>query len=228
MVTAFIFLTFADFLYNGKDYERAAIEFKRLIYEYPDSTRFYMKTGDCYFNLQKYNDAIKYYKEILGKKNEDTAAVRIIVSYLLLNLPDSAEFYLGYSNHFMKYMKALIEVRKGNKEYYDYFGRQFHKRKSPVIAGLLSIVPGMGKLYSGRKRDACFSVSIIPLFAGLTYYYYTEKQYYTAGLFGIITTVFYAGEIYGGVNSAIRYNKYISEKEFFEVLNSGIISPLLP
>ncbi len=228
MVNLIIFFYFADYLYEEGDYSRAAIEYRRLIYQYPESTRFYMRAGDSYFNIQDYKKSIKFYKLLLGTEKEDTASVRLMVSFLILHLPDSAQNYLGYTGKFRKDMENLIRFVKGDLEAYEYFNIPHHKRKSPLIAGILSLFPGLGKFYAGRGSDACFSLSTIPLFGGLSYYYYSEKNYYAASFFTLLTLLFYSGEIYGSINSALKYNRYISKKELLTVLNGDIISPLLP
>ncbi|MBI5845856.1 MAG: tetratricopeptide repeat protein [Deltaproteobacteria bacterium] len=80
-------------------------------------------------------------------------------------------------------------------------------RKSPALAGTLSLVPGLGQLYVGRKKDAlaAFLVNGALIWAAAEAFDRGEN-----GLGAAITLVgagFYAGNINGAVNSAKKYNK---------------------
>lgn len=80
-------------------------------------------------------------------------------------------------------------------------------RKNPVAAGVFSIVPGGGYLYCGRPRDAFVSLLIN---GGLIYSAVRSFQREDYGLGSVVTFVgfgFYAGNIYGSVASAHKYNR---------------------
>ena len=79
--------------------------------------------------------------------------------------------------------------------------------KSPVLAGILAIIPGGGMLYCERYKDAfisfCFNT-------GLIWAAYTAFDHDNPALGGVITFVetgFYSGNIYGSITSAHKYNK---------------------
>jgi tetratricopeptide (TPR) repeat protein len=79
--------------------------------------------------------------------------------------------------------------------------------KHPTTAGILSIVPGGGQLYCNRYQDA-FTAFLIN--AGLIWAAWEafDNELYALG--GVITFVefgFYAGNIYGAVSSAHKYNR---------------------
>lgn len=80
-------------------------------------------------------------------------------------------------------------------------------RKNPVAAGVFAIVPGGGFLYCGRPRDALVSFLIN---GGLIYSAVRSFKREDYGLGGVVAFVgfgFYAGNIYGSVASAHKYNR---------------------
>lgn len=79
--------------------------------------------------------------------------------------------------------------------------------KNPTLAGSLSVVPGLGQLYCERYQD---SITAFLLNAALGYAAYEAFDHENYALGGIISMVglgFYAGNIYGAVTSAYKYNR---------------------
>lgn len=80
-------------------------------------------------------------------------------------------------------------------------------RKSPVLAGLYSAaIPGAGKLYAGKKRQA-LNMLIMNVGLGLQAY----ESYSKAGIssarfivFGGLFSVFYVSNIYGAVKAVLK------------------------
>lgn len=79
--------------------------------------------------------------------------------------------------------------------------------KNPALAGTLSIVPGGGQLYCSRYRDALTAFLVN---AGLILAAWEAFDNDLPALGGVITFVefgFYAGNIYGAVSSAHKFNR---------------------
>jgi tetratricopeptide (TPR) repeat protein len=79
--------------------------------------------------------------------------------------------------------------------------------KNPTTAGILSIVPGGGQLYTGRYRDA---VSAFLINAGLiwaAWESFDNELYALGGVISFVGFGFYAGNIYGAVSGAHKYNR---------------------
>ncbi len=80
--------------------------------------------------------------------------------------------------------------------------------KSPLRAGLLSILPGAGKLYAGRTKDGIYSFLLVAVSAWQAWQGFSKdgissvKGWTFAGL-GLF---FYAGNIYGSVAAARIHN----------------------
>jgi len=98
---------------------------------------------------------------------------------------------------------------------------QTFPKKNPYIAGGLSIVPGAGQLYCERYQD---SVIAFLLNAGLgiaAYESFDNENYALGGLISFVGLGFYAGNIYGAVSSAHKYNKE-SNQNFIKELKGKI------
>jgi tetratricopeptide (TPR) repeat protein len=97
--------------------------------------------------------------------------------------------------------------------------RSIH-RKDPHLAGFLSIIPGAGYLYCERYQDALIAFL---LNGGLIYAAYESFDDDNNALGGVIAFVefgFYAGNIYGAVTSAHKYNRKQTGR-FIETLKNN-------
>jgi len=86
------------------------------------------------------------------------------------------------------------------------------KVKKSSAAKLLSVVPGGGYLYTHHYKNALTSFLINAALGYATYSCINNKNYGMAIITGIFSVSFYAGNILGAGNSAVRYNQYIIEK----------------
>jgi len=85
------------------------------------------------------------------------------------------------------------------------------RTKSPTLAGFLSIVPGLGKIYCGKTSDGIFSFFFISGIGYLTYDTYVKKAYSSTVIWGSFFVSFYAGNIYGSADAAENYNRRLNE-----------------
>ena len=93
-------------------------------------------------------------------------------------------------------------------------------RKNPNLAGFLSIIPGAGYLYCERYQDALIAFL---LNGGLIYAAVESFDDDNNALGGVIAFVefgFYAGNIYGAVTSAHKYNRKQTGR-FIETLKNN-------
>jgi TM2 domain-containing membrane protein YozV len=80
--------------------------------------------------------------------------------------------------------------------------------KNVAVAALLSsIIPGAGRLYTGRTGDAFFSFFTVAVPGIISYLYWQDDRKRAFSIAVGITAVFYAGDIYGSIVSAQKYNK---------------------
>ena len=96
------------------------------------------------------------------------------------------------------------------------------KRKNATLAGVLSIIPGCGYLYTGHKGSALTSFAINSLLVYATYTSVKSRNYGWAGVCGFLSLSFYIGNINGAIHSAGRYNRKKREQimERFNEINS--------
>lgn len=79
--------------------------------------------------------------------------------------------------------------------------------KSPTTAKFLSIIPGLGYLYSGHKGSAFTALLVNGALGYATYTSIKSQNYGVAALCGLFTMSFYLGNINGSGRSATRYNE---------------------
>jgi tetratricopeptide (TPR) repeat protein len=79
-------------------------------------------------------------------------------------------------------------------------------RKSPALSGTLSIIPGAGQLYCHRYEDALIALLVNVGLFWSAYDAYDNEQYGLGGLLTFVGLGFYAGNIYGAITDAHKYN----------------------
>ncbi|KFE71055.1 tetratricopeptide repeat protein [Hyalangium minutum] len=80
-------------------------------------------------------------------------------------------------------------------------------RKSPLLAGLLSIVPGAGHLYIGEPLTGLAALGWNGLFSFALYESIRRDQVGVAVLLGALEMIWYTGTIFGAVSGAQKYNR---------------------
>jgi outer membrane protein assembly factor BamD (BamD/ComL family) len=80
-------------------------------------------------------------------------------------------------------------------------------RKNPTVAGLLAAVPGAGFLYCERYQDALVSFVLNAGLIMAAYEAFDQGNEALGGVIGLVETGFYAGNIYGSMAAAHRYNQ---------------------
>jgi hypothetical protein len=86
------------------------------------------------------------------------------------------------------------------------------KPKHYLPAGILSLAPGMGHLYTKRYGDALFSFTVIGAFSGMAAYYYHAEAVTRGRAAAALGGIFYCSSIYGALVSVKLYNKELREK----------------
>ena len=87
-------------------------------------------------------------------------------------------------------------------------------RKNKFLSGLFStVIPGAGKVYSGRSWDGIFSFITIGLTGWQAYEGFREDGTHSikGWILGSISSIFYLGNIYGSVVAAQIYNEQQEE-----------------
>jgi len=110
-------------------------------------------------------------------------------------LPDSSAFFKPFNEY---ESKELLKFYL-RKKYPDY--------KSAATAALLSaVVPGLGKIYTGKYTDGITSFLLTGVLTYLSIDNFNADHQVRAWLFAGLAAYFYAGNIYGSAASAQIYN----------------------
>lgn len=198
-------------LYAANSYSFAK-DFKRMLFVLDDVENLILEndldeslentcsfmSGYCYEKMGDYKKSIYYYNSFLNStdnidelsQDEERALSGLVSMYLKTRDYDNA----------LKFSKQ-IGKEKVVAEY-------IHSHdKSPRVGGFLGIVPGLGYAYSGEYGNALRCLLLNSLFIwGMVETAESEEW----GAFSIITffeLTWYTGSIYGGIDSAHRYNK---------------------
>lgn len=213
--------------FGGKT-EKAIDSFREYLQEFPESkyvSNVYYQIGVTHFLMQRFKETAKYLNTSIPNITDvrfKTESQQLIgLSYLMQRQWHTAE------DIFKELQQSeILSVREKAKAYSEYAiqGTKLPTR-SPFIAGFLStIIPGTGRLYTGRVGDAFNSLILVGLTGWQTYDGFnrdgiTSAKGWTLGTLG---TIFYVGNIYGSVISARIYNREITE-EFLSGLSIKLV-----
>ncbi len=175
-----------------------------------------------------YQAALAYYEL------ENNIDLRRTLNYGILHANDSLSYQKMYSLMALSYVKedkydsaqtAFKQAHQWSKDENLYsfnqsnlYELQTMKQKSPTLAKCLSIIPGLGYLYTGHKGSALTSFLVNSLLGYATYTCFDKKNYGLGVICGFLNLSFYVGNLNGASRSALRYNqtkknKYIKKFE---------------
>lgn len=175
----------------------------------------------AYMYTTKYDSATSVCKKINVSDKSDIELKNLLLygqTVLLRKKEESTRLFDTLSNE----KNQLFANASNIKTIEDNFLKK--KKKSPLIAGCLSaIVPGLGKLYVGKKGQAIAAFIFTSMFAAQAiegYYHHGVKstQFYVYATF---FSMFYVGNIWGSVYSVkinnIANNRYANKQITFEL-----------
>jgi hypothetical protein len=94
-------------------------------------------------------------------------------------------------------------------------------KKNPYLAGGLSIIPGAGQFYCERYQDSAVAFLLNAALGIAAYESFYNENYALGGLISFVGLGFYAGNIYGAVSGAHKYNRE-SNRSFLKELKGKI------
>jgi hypothetical protein len=226
--------TFADRLFDKKEYAWARIEYERLLYRCPGSAeavrwryrcaRSLMLCGD--FNRaalelravpesDPLSDSARLYRAVCALRRNEADTARQLLSSSSLDYAKVLGAYLDFSAR--RYSAALETLKTVAYNSHDAFtARSLEKTVSDASAFrkkqygpalCLALIPGLGHLYAGRRGDAAMSAMTISTGALIAGYYAYHQSRARAYAVGAVTGLFYAGSIYGAAVSVKIYNR---------------------
>ena len=235
-------LNFANYLKERGDFSFALEEYNRAYFLSPHNNYIQHEILLLNRELGLFNKSLKFIEKL-----ENSDQINREELFCLLKLKDfkKLNFTLNNKNlllnrndyHFYKTSTLLLEgkwkeasqyiltlnpdqINLNTKEFSLIISeKSIIKKKNPYLASSFSIlVPGLGKLYTGDKKDALFTFLTVCLGAWqATNSFSNSGIYSTSGwIYGGMTLFLYTGNIYGSFSSAQKYNnnnqKIINEK----------------
>lgn len=103
-------------------------------------------------------------------------------------------------------------------------GRDIRRRSRLASTLLSALVPGAGQIYSGRAGDGAYSFLTVASTGLVTWWFAAEHDkhdptYVKISIFGVITALFYAGNVYGANIAARDYN-LLQERRYVQRADS--------
>jgi TolA-binding protein/TM2 domain-containing membrane protein YozV len=99
-------------------------------------------------------------------------------------------------------------------------------QKSPLLAGGLSLIPGLGKLYTHHYGGALIAALVNGGLGFVVYDSFDHERYAVAGVFSALLAATYSANIVGGYRSAIRFNSLQEDKFADRILTKGVVPDL--
>ena len=223
---------FANYLYSKGDYNHAIVEYNRAWLTDPLSVKSQKELFQSYFFTGKYKDGINIYKSkypsflaqndtlelIYGKlliSSESFSDVRLLIENskslsagqsLFLSL--SSDLFSGDWKEAMKSEVKLADYAELNPYNQLFNDIRKIKYKNPVVSlSLSSVLPGLGKAYSGYWKEGLTSFTVIAVTAYQAYRgfsKYGSKPY--SWIYASLSASFYLGNLYGSYKAAEKRN----------------------
>jgi len=247
---------YADYLFHSKDYQLAVQEFERLVFMNPDNNEAKINLVKSYRHLKQDSIALQRFydlfsnDELQGIQQVSKEYINLLINtkkynasqqFLISNNALSDEDKINYELFIDLYTKNWEKVNSvikanndiKNKHFYDLENiskkaQQIKYKNTWLSGGLSAIIPGMGKIYSGYWKDGLISLLFVGISSWQAYRGFEKNgiQSVYGWIYGGVACGFYAGNIYGSVKAANKYNYtqdyniiYNVDKVFNEYIN---------
>ena len=194
--------------YLGRHFKEAVDSFKSLIDRYVDtdlSIKSYFLISEAHVKRYTFGLAIINLNNLITISDDedirDEAYYRLGWIYIETASWEKARFYFSRisAKNKTKYRLERLNTEL-NKE------RSIPK-KDPDLAGFLSIIPGAGYLYCERYQDALIAFLLNGGLILAAYESFDDNNNALGAVIAFVEFGFYAGNIYGAVTSAHKYNR---------------------
>ncbi len=228
-------LKFGNFLFERKDYLRAAEEFKNALRNIDNDTLRYKYSMSLY-KIGKFDEAsdnfrilffdpvfndksrmMFYEANFFGRDYQNFRELTDRTVYLSSKYKKEIERlkYISYffdkaplpdPNPFINSFDDSVQTRISSF----YYQKKLMKTKSPTTAAIFScLIPGLGKIYTGEIGDGITAFLSTAVCAYLAAKNFKDDHKFGGWLFTGLTAFFYSGNIYGSAASAQVYNARI-------------------
>lgn len=194
----------------GEQYERALELFRNLVDEYTDQEvgkEAAYQVGECYSLDEDYELALieleNFVRDNPHHPLAEKAKWEMAWAHIYLEDFSSASSQLLLVKEDSPYQKPSQELVRALKELPQL------PHKSPLIAGLLAVIPGAGHLYMGQKKKALSSfITNALLFFG-SYEAFSKEIYAAGAIASFFGLNYYSGNIFGALNEAHKFNRKV-------------------
>lgn len=228
-------LNFGNFLYNEKDYLRAADEFKEYLKTAINDT-IQFRFANSFYKINRFADASDNFKSLFYSTSiSNEARLMFYESNFFRNDYKNFRDLADRDNYIpAKYQKEILRL-KFITYFFDnaflpdqnlfinsfpdstqeqiakfYQSKKFPKYKSVATATILStILPGAGKIYTGEIGDGITALISTALCGYLAITNFNADHKFRGWVFTGLAAFFYGGNIYGSAASAQIYNARI-------------------
>ncbi len=242
-------LSFADFLYSSGEYMPAADEYLRVRFTSGSSgpsSYAGLMAGESYLRAEDLARARHAFEDLSAPAVEDfrqygiartyfaaadyagtRASLGSIKSPVLARQAKALEGWTFFRQHrFAAGASAVsaIVTDEPSRHLSSMDGRDIRRRSRLASTFLSAILPGAGQLYSGRAGDGAYTFLTVAGTGLVTWWFAAEpatrdRTRVKVSIFGVITAVFYAGNVYGANTAARDYN-LLQERRYVQRADS--------
>jgi tetratricopeptide (TPR) repeat protein len=205
-------------LFKGNHFQEAQRGFSQLVKrgsqgEY--SSRSALMIAECRFKLNDIDGAVVSLQQLIHD-TKDTA-VRDEAWYRLAWIMIETADWQKAKSAFHQLSPMGSEKYRSDKILSGLDDADTLPRKSPALAGFLSVVPGAGHLYCDRPQDATVAFLLNTALAASAWQAFDRDMAWLGGLISFVEIGVYSGTLYSAVGSAHKYNRQ-KKIEFIEQL----------
>lgn len=151
--------------------------------------------------------ALAGYKQFISSQDGDVCAFEPSCSVYMVDALRQEGPVIGYLDGMDRLMRCRPFLWQTINDPLSVSLHAVEQVKKPWLAALSSsLVPGLGKVYTGEWKDGLYAFAVVSAFSWLTYHFAEEKGFspYTV-LYGSMAFSFYMGNVYGSWKSAVRH-----------------------
>jgi tetratricopeptide (TPR) repeat protein len=199
--------------YRGENYTEALQTFRAVAQRYPDTAygkQAWLWQGESLLRQGQYVAAEQLYTEMTERFSHEEIGQKARYQRAWTFL---------YRRQWREAVTQFEQVAPGSEMYQnaqllarEALAGERLVMKSPVLAGAFSgLLPGSGQLYNGRLGDALLAFFLNSLFIIGAIEAVHSNAHVVAGILSFFEMGWYAGNIYGAVNGAHKYNRHTTE-----------------
>jgi TM2 domain-containing membrane protein YozV len=242
-------LGFADFLYSSGEYSQAAAEYLRVRFTAGSarlSGYAGLMAGESYLRAEDFSGARRAFLDlkptpvsefsrygiartlfVQARYPEARAALDSVTSAPLARQARTLDGWTFFKQHRFAEGASTLGTLQNDPSAQclsTMDGRDIPRRSRLVSSLLSAIVPGAGQFYSGRAGDGAYSFMTV-VGTGLVSWWFAaepatrDRTRMKVSIFGVLTALFYAGNVYGANVAARDYNLF-QERRYLQRADS--------